>query len=108
MPKRSKNAPKVTKTSFVRSLSPTMPAKEVVKLAKAQGLTITEGYVYEIRSAAKRKKKGLGRGAGSRRAATSGSSESTFRKLVLDLGLARSRDLLDQMERRLGDLVAGR
>jgi len=101
-------AKKQSKTAFVLSLPHNMPAKEVVAKAKAAGLTITAGYAYEIRSAANRKgKKGKLAGA-TRRANGGGSSESTFRSLVVDLGLARARSLLSEVERRLGDVVAGR
>ena len=51
----------LNKSAFVRSLPATMPAKNVVEKAKAAGIEIKESYVYEIRSAGKRK---AGRGAG--------------------------------------------
>lgn len=58
MAKNSSSSDKpLTKTAFVRQLPEDMPAKEVVDKAKAAGIELSEAYVYEIRSAAKRAKK---------------------------------------------------
>lgn len=59
MAKNSSDKP-LTKTAFVRQLPEDMPAKEVVDKAKAAGIELSEAYVYEIRSAAKRAKKKSG------------------------------------------------
>jgi hypothetical protein len=56
--KTSSPTKRITKTAFVKSLPKDTPAKEVVEKAMAHGIEISEGYVYEIRSAAKRPKKG--------------------------------------------------
>ena len=48
-------ASKNTKTAYVLALPADMPAKEVVEKAKAEGIELTEGHVYNIRSAAKAK-----------------------------------------------------
>lgn len=48
---------RVSKTEFVRSFSPSIPAKEVSAQAKKAGLIISPGYVYEIRSSLRRKKR---------------------------------------------------
>lgn len=73
MAKNSSDKP-LTKTAFVRQLPEDMPAKEVVDKAKAAGIELSEAYVYEIRSAAKRAKKKSGgekaaRGGGAKKAA---------------------------------------
>jgi hypothetical protein len=47
----------VNKTRFVKSLPKTMPAKDVVAKAKAAGITLTEMYVYSIRSKSKARKR---------------------------------------------------
>lgn len=54
-----KKATKVygSKTSFVMGLPRDMSAKEVIKRAKAQGLTLSEAHVYKIRSTNKDKEK---------------------------------------------------
>lgn len=100
---------RVSKTQFVRDLPATMPAKEVTKRAKAAGLTISPGYVYEIRSSAKRKARGVTRTTAKGHAKTSAHTlDATFRKAILDLGLTRAKELIAQVEKRLGELVAGR
>jgi hypothetical protein len=102
---------KVSKTAFVRSLPPEMSAKEVVEKAKAQNITLSEAYVYTLRSSFRR--------AGSNRASSlsasakghgtsSRSSEATFRRLVLDLGVQRARELLSEVEGKLTAIIAGR
>ncbi len=51
-----KTAKPVNKTAFVKHLPKSMPAKEVVAKAKAAGITLTEMYVYSIRSKSKARK----------------------------------------------------
>ena len=53
-----KIAPKkpVNKSKFVRSLPRTMPGADVVKKAKAAGITISLAYVYGIRAKSKTKR----------------------------------------------------
>jgi hypothetical protein len=46
-----------SKAAFVRSLPSSLSAAEVVEKAKAVGLALKEGYVYNIRSGAKAHKK---------------------------------------------------
>ena len=45
---------KINKTQFVKALPKAMSAKDVVRKAKESGITISEAYVYTIRSAASR------------------------------------------------------
>ena len=60
-----------SKTAFVLSLPRDMPAKQVIEKAKAAGISIKEGYVSNIRSAARTKRKKAGaRGASKGVAAT--------------------------------------
>lgn len=80
-----------------------MSAKDVVAKAKSEGITISEAYVYSIRSSSRRKG---GLGARSRRAGQS--TETTFRKLVFEMGLPKARAVLDDLEKKLGDLIEGR
>jgi len=112
-----KNTPKkMTKTSFVLSLPTNMPAAEVVEKAKAEGVKLDVKYVYNIRATARAKggtkkvtpKKNIAGAPSSSAKNASGSSEATFRRLVIDLGLARAKSLLDDVERKLGALIAGR
>ena len=100
-------AKKVNKSAFVRALPSTLSAKDVVAKAKAAGVKLSEAYVYTIRSGSRARKAGAPRKRG--RPVTMGArgSEASFRKLVLDLGVRRSRELLDEVETKLVRLIAG-
>lgn len=69
-----------SKTAFVLSQPAGLSAKEVSAKAKAAGLTITEAYVYTIRSSAKSKagmpKRKPGRPKGSKNAPKGGAAAS--------------------------------
>lgn len=80
----------VSKSAFVRGLSPSLPAKEVVAKAKSAGLKISDRYVHVIRSIAKRAaKQGNGASNGPRRGGRPISSKRTF-VLSLPSGMAAS------------------
>jgi len=69
----------VSKSAFVRGLSTSLPAKEVVAKAKSAGLKISDRYVHVIRSIAKRAaKQGNGAGTSVRRGGRPISSKRTF------------------------------
>jgi hypothetical protein len=69
----------VSKSAFVRGLSTSLPAKEVVAKAKSAGLNISDRYVHVIRSIAKRAAKhGNGAASGPRRGGRPISSKRTF------------------------------
>jgi len=74
----SSGAKPQSKTAFVLGQPAGLSAKEVSAKAKAQGLTITEAYVYTIRSSAKNKAGGPrrkpGRPKGSKNAPKGGGS----------------------------------
>ena len=120
MPSKNSSTPKkTTKTAFVLSLPTTMPAAEVVQKAKADGIKLDVKYVYNIRATARTAakkggtkklipKKKIVRAPSTSAKNASGSSEATFRRLVIDLGLARAKSLLGDVERKLGELIAGR
>ncbi len=104
--------PKVTKAAFVRSLPHSMPAKDVVAKAKAAGFSLSTKHVYVIRSEANKKN---GKSATQARGrepkvspAAGGSVETNFRKLLLAIGIAKSKSLLADVEHRLGALLSGR
>ncbi len=96
MPRPKKTPP--SKVAFVRALPDTLSAREVSEKAKAAGLKITPGYVYEIRSSAKRRSAKAGPAAPTSR-------DAAFRKMVLDLGLERAKALLAQVETALKALT---
>ena len=102
-----------SKSSFIRSLPASASPKEVVAAAAKRGWKIKGRYVYEVRAATKHKRrKPVALRVGPHPQATPSSagsaSETTFRTLVLDLGLVRSKALLGEVEKKLGDLIAGR
>jgi hypothetical protein len=128
MPKTKSSASskpaKPTKASFVRAIPASVPAKEVVAKAKAAGMTLSEKHVYVIRSdAKKRSKKRAAKGSAPAAKATTGHStlaaktvshsggsanETNFRKLVLALGIPKSKSLVSDVERRLNQLISGK
>lgn len=89
------NKNQVNKSDFVRSMGD-KPAKEIVATAKKKGFKLTERYVYVIRSADKAKRRG--------HVATKvgGRAEADMRRAVAELGLARSRQVLADVERAFG------
>jgi hypothetical protein len=110
-----------SKRTFVLGLPGDLPAADVIKRAKAQGMKLTTNYVYKIRSrgaaagsrpeatvrtpsvvskAVKR-----GRPAGVRLPASNGSNhDEHFVSLVLDVGLARAAALLEKVRARVQEL----
>ena len=117
----------INKAAFVRSLPATMRAKEVAEKAKDAGISISEKYVYTIRSNVKSAKgapvaakKKAGRPAGSKTAARpaaepaaapaaapASGGEIQFRTYALEIGVGRARKILDDMERKLHALIRG-
>jgi hypothetical protein len=91
-----------TKSALVRSLDPKLTAREVVKLAKKQGVKLSLSYVYGVRGVARKSRLdtrplvivGRGRNVGK-------THESKLRQLIGELGLIRSRGIVDEMERRV-------
>jgi hypothetical protein len=121
MPKAPKKT--ISKTAFVRNLPSTMPALKVVEKAKEAGFVLTAQYVYKVRSLTKSAKArtksasttGAKKASGSRKVAASkgtkksaapaASHEAAFRKFVLQLGVQKSKALLNDVERKLRALV---
>lgn len=113
-PKKVVEKKAITKTDFVRGLPAHMPAKDVVEKAKAVGLKLTPGYVYEIRSASKRPK----RSARVRLAASNGMSTSprkaramdadeVLRAVAAEIGLSRAIAILQEQHRRVLVVLGG-
>ncbi len=114
MPKTKSKSP--NKSAFVRGLPENLSAKDVVTKAKAAGMTLTENYVYTIRSAAKNKSKkgGTGRGPGRPKGSTSsstsvsnGSLEQRFIEAALELGLGNAEKLLGKVRNRIKSVALG-
>jgi hypothetical protein len=121
MPKAPKKT--ISKTAFVRNLPPAMPAQKVVDKAKEAGFVLTAQYVYKVRSLTKSAKarakassapvakkpvvakKVVAPKAARRPAAPATSHEAAFRRFVLQLGVQKSKALLNDVERKLRALV---
>lgn len=116
------------KAAFVRDQPLGTPAKTVVAAAARLGMTMTPDYVHKVRSTAKARSLAPAPGIADRRTSgrkialrtdynrlarpsfgvvRAGTAEAAFRKLVLELGLQRAKDLLAEVERKLGALIRG-
>jgi hypothetical protein len=106
----------VNKSAFVRTQPTGMSARDVVAKGAAQGITLSEKYVYNIRAKAKaqgrigagpgRPGRKPGRPAGSRSAA-SGSAEERLVDLALELGLTKAEGLLSRLRSAIRNAVVG-
>jgi hypothetical protein len=108
-----------SKAAFVRSLPRTMRARDVVARAKAAGIELNEKYVHRVRSMSGGKKRRKGGAAPAPAAAApraaaapaahaaTPSSEVQFRKLVLDIGVSRARQLVDDVQKKVEALIRG-
>lgn len=117
----AKNPEFGAKAAFIRSMPSTMPAKEVVAEAAKQGLKLTEGHVYNLRSGSSKKsmngsttlsitngsaapaKRGPGRPPKSAAAAPVSqpqhtSQETSLRRAIAELGLTRARAVFAEVE----------
>ncbi len=115
----------VNKAEFVREQPRTLPAKEVVAAGARIGITLTPDYVHKVRSYSKpkpaaprpaapaRKPTPVAKSAVHRRpqpapvSSRVASGHAEFRRLVLELGLQRARNLMAEVERKLNALIAG-
>ena len=113
MPTKEKLSPTAngqTKTAFVLGLPADVSAKEVVAKAKEAGVKLREWYVYAVRRKAnmtRRRRRGrpaasakivIGRATG---------TEREFRRLALELGLGKAKELLRETERKVTAIIAG-
>jgi hypothetical protein len=105
-----------SKSDFVRAQPASMTAAEIIAKAKAAKMTLTSSLVYAVRgrktSKVERHRGGPQKKVGGRRTAggtpvPAGGTELSFRKLAFDLGINRSRELLNELEQRLREIVEG-
>ena len=84
----------------MRSQPVSMKANEVVAAGAKAGLKFSTNLVYAVRSSGSR-------GGASKRGAQgkSGTSEVTLRRIALDVGIGRARQILDELERKLRELI---
>lgn len=100
---------KGTKSNFILARPATETAYQVVQAAKEQGIDIQERYVHNIRSAhgIRTRRRGRRPAAMNRRvwagntAAPSADIERECARLIGELGLSRSRDILADVERQI-------
>ncbi len=99
----AKTASKQSKAAFVRSLPPSMPAKDVIEKAKAAGHKLSPAYVYVIRSKGSSKSKGgkPGPKAGRGRLGSGAGAERALIDAALELGFGRARQVLDAAQMRI-------
>jgi hypothetical protein len=115
-----------SKRTFVLSLPASLPAADVIKRAKSEGMKLTTNYVYKIRSRgaaagdsvvvsngrsngngnALTSKLARGRAVAAIARSANGSSahDEHFVALVLDVGLARAAALLEKVRARVQNL----
>lgn len=86
------------KSAFVRSLDPSIPAAEVVALAEKKGIKLTTGLVYNIRSAANAQKNSAKAKTKVRTEYKPGSPEARLRAAIAEIGLAKARQILEEVE----------
>jgi hypothetical protein len=93
-----------SKSAFVRNLPQELPAKEVVQKAKAEGMSLSIAQVYNIRSTSKRKgtikstpRPVVKSTAPVRAPVETSDSEARLRRLIAEVGLARSRAVLAEV-----------
>ena len=86
-----------------------MSAKEVVEAAADEGIILSEGFVYNIRSNAKSRSQKASvaptRASRSSSDRSLSADEAAFRALVVSLGTARASELVEEVEEKLASLV---
>jgi hypothetical protein len=87
------------KSEFVRSLDRSIPAARVVELAYERGIKVTTGFVYNIRSNSVQREQ---------RRARPLPAEATLREAIAQIGLARARQILEEVEATFAGKLKGR
>jgi len=102
----------VNKAEFIMSFPVTTPTKDIVARGKEKGIKFSRNYVSRVRLM-KRKSAGVvARRVGPRvypaaPAAPVRGEEGAFKRLVVDLGLARARAMLDEVAALFAGAIAG-
>jgi hypothetical protein len=102
---RKSKSPLGAKAAFVRA-NPSGTAQELVKLAKKQGLGLTVGHVYNIRSNDKKKQSAdpMGtapRASSSERSSSDSPLDAQLRSLVIRIGLDRAERVFSELKSTL-------
>ena len=101
-----------SKSAFVRSQPRNLSAREIVERGKRSGIELTEKYVYVIRSNEKRKVTAKSRAKRPGRARTRSigrgkNVEAQFRRLAIEMGLARAEQVLADTKKKVASIIAG-
>jgi hypothetical protein len=98
--------PPKSKSAFIRA-NPSLSPKEIVEKANAAGLKLDVGYVYNVRGAAKGKRRaGVRAGASLPRPITTMSStESLLRAVAAEIGLGAAIEILSGERARIRALT---
>ena len=100
--------PAKSKSAFIRSLPSSTPARDVVKQAKASGIKLNVGYVYNVRGAAKKAKRTSRNGASVARPITTPSSaENLLKAVAAEIGLGRAIEVLEGERARVRAVLRG-
>jgi len=94
------------KAEFVRSTARTMSAKDVVEAAKKKGITLTENYVYTVRSSGSKTKGKAAKGRPGPKPGRKGKpgsdgmtpAEAQLRNAIADLGLVKASEILEAVK----------
>jgi len=106
----------VNKAAFIRSLPASMPVKDVVAKARAEGIKIADTYVYWARGSARKKAPKQAAsgasaprngGAVSRPVTTSSFAENLLRALAAEIGLGRAIEILAGERARVRAVIGG-
>jgi hypothetical protein len=106
-----------SKAAFVRGLPASTPAKQVVTLAKAAGIKLDVGYVYNVRGAdkaARKKKRAAAKATTSPPRSTNGgrtsvnsNAETLLRAIGAELGLGKAIEILAGERARVTAVIGG-
>lgn len=121
-PSLRSSKPVRSKAEFVRTLPSSTPAKEVVAIAKAAGISLTENHVYSVRSVDKRaKKKSAAKTNAPKPAVTAAAvvhgsatapkvstkAETFLKAIAAEIGLGNAIAVLQSERARVRELLGG-
>ncbi len=98
--KRSRGPGDGSKSDFIRKAPPTMPAKDVVAAAAAQGMTISAGLVYNVRGRVRNDS-----GGATPREGGGGGNETELKRAALAVGFPRALEVVAALQRKYNALL---
>lgn len=102
----AKGPRKANKTTFVLQFPEETPAKKIAEAAAAEGISLTEKYVYIVRSNARKKE---GKGAVKVATATAtvkaakpaADQSATFQRMLMAMGFDRAEKLIAETKSKI-------